>query len=181
MQNPTCDVASQVSGYSYCSPSKACLTFHVFLNKTLQRLPGFETTFSLHRANITMLFFGSEKDLYCCSSVLSCIVEMHLAKYAPLYIGEIHQFVWYACTFEFMWCTQYAQNPVTKLVSLFFTNQTAASYHAIAIALSMMDAYSLSVQHEQTTLQILQEKLGDDDLRTQVLFLWTYEAEDQIF
>lgn len=74
----------------------------------------------LHRANITMLFFGPEKDLYYCSSVLSCIVEMHLAKYAPLYIGEINQFVWYACTFEFMWCTQYAQDPVTKLVSLFF-------------------------------------------------------------
>lgn len=52
----------------------------------------------------------------------------------------------------------------------FFEQQTAASYHAIAIALSMMDAYSLSVQHEQTTLQILQEKLGQDDLRTQVFF-----------
>nr|GMC61100.1 protein TSS isoform X1 [Ipomoea batatas] len=45
--------------------------------------------------------------------------------------------------------------------------QTAASYHAIAIALSLMEAYSLSVQHEQTTLQILQAKLGPDDLRTQ--------------
>lgn len=31
-----------------------------------------------------------------------------------------------------------------------------------------MEAYSLSVQHEQTTLQILQAKLGADDLRTQV-------------
>jgi hypothetical protein len=31
-----------------------------------------------------------------------------------------------------------------------------------------MEAYSLSVQHEQTTLQILQAKLGSDDLRTQV-------------
>jgi hypothetical protein len=31
-----------------------------------------------------------------------------------------------------------------------------------------MEAYSLSVQHEQTTLQILQAKLGTDDLRTQV-------------
>jgi protein TIF31 len=39
----------------------------------------------------------------------------------------------------------------------------------------MMDAYSLSVQHEQTTLQILQEKLGQDDLRTQVLFLRAYK------
>ena len=47
--------------------------------------------------------------------------------------------------------------------------QTAASYHAIAIALSLMEAYSLSVQHEQTTLQILQAKLGPEDLRTQVL------------
>lgn len=47
--------------------------------------------------------------------------------------------------------------------------QTAASYHAIAIALSLMEAYPLSVQHEQTTLQILRAKLGPDDLRTQVL------------
>lgn len=46
--------------------------------------------------------------------------------------------------------------------------QTAASFHAIAIALSLMEAYSLSVQHEQTTLKILQNKLGPDDLRTQV-------------
>lgn len=46
--------------------------------------------------------------------------------------------------------------------------QTAASYHAIAIALSLMEAYTLSVQHEQTTLQILQAKLGAEDLRTQV-------------
>jgi protein TIF31 len=57
-----------------------------------------------------------------------------------------------------------------ELTSISSITQTAASYHAIAIALSMMDAYSLSVQHEQTTLQILQEKLGQDDLRTQVLF-----------
>lgn len=53
----------------------------------------------------------------------------------------------------------------------YFTLQTAASYHAIAIALSLMEAYSLSVQHEQTTLQILQAKLGQEDLRTQVTFL----------
>ena len=46
--------------------------------------------------------------------------------------------------------------------------QTAASYHAIAIALSLMEAYPLSVQHEQTTLKILRAKLGPDDLRTQV-------------
>ncbi|KMZ60514.1 hypothetical protein ZOSMA_59G00760 [Zostera marina] len=31
--------------------------------------------------------------------------------------------------------------------------QTAASYHAIAIAISLIEAYFLSVQHEQTTLQ----------------------------
>lgn len=31
-----------------------------------------------------------------------------------------------------------------------------------------MEAYSLSVQHEQTTLKILQAKLGPEDLRTQV-------------
>lgn len=50
----------------------------------------------------------------------------------------------------------------------FFMWQTAASYHAIAIALSLMEAYSLSVQHEQTTLKILEAKLGLEDLRTQV-------------
>ncbi|KMZ59890.1 hypothetical protein ZOSMA_640G00030 [Zostera marina] len=46
---------------------------------------------------------------------------------------------------------------------------TSASYHAIAIAiaLSLIEAYSLRVQHEQTTLQILQAKLGAEDLRTQ--------------
>jgi len=33
----------------------------------------------------------------------------------------------------------------------------------------MMEAYTLSMQHEQTTLQILQAKLGSEDLRTQVL------------
>ncbi|KAG9141712.1 hypothetical protein Leryth_022034 [Lithospermum erythrorhizon] len=49
---------------------------------------------------------------------------------------------------------------------------TAASYHAIAIALSLMEAYSLSVQHEQTTLQILQAKLGGEDLRTQDAAAW---------
>ncbi|KAK3012481.1 hypothetical protein RJ639_007932 [Escallonia herrerae] len=49
---------------------------------------------------------------------------------------------------------------------------TAASYHAIAIALSLMEAYTLSVQHEQTTLQILQAKLGPDDLRTQDAAAW---------
>ena len=49
-----------------------------------------------------------------------------------------------------------------------FNWQTAASYHAIAIALSLMEAYILSVQHEKTTLRILQAKLGSEDLRTQV-------------
>lgn len=33
-----------------------------------------------------------------------------------------------------------------------------------------MEAYPLSVQHEQTTLQILRAKLGPDDLRTQVSY-----------
>ena len=56
------------------------------------------------------------------------------------------------------------------------TYQTAASYHAIAIALSLMEAYTLSVQHEQTTLQILQAKLGSDDLRTQVQFEFAYRS-----
>ncbi|XP_039027378.1 protein TSS-like [Hibiscus syriacus] len=50
--------------------------------------------------------------------------------------------------------------------------QTAASYHAIGIALSLMEAYSLSVQHDQTTLQILQAKLGSEDLRTQDAAAW---------
>ncbi|CAI8613681.1 unnamed protein product [Vicia faba] len=50
--------------------------------------------------------------------------------------------------------------------------QTVASYHAIAIALSLMEAYSLSVQHEQTTFQILYAKLGPDDLRTQDTAAW---------
>ncbi|KAJ0965770.1 hypothetical protein J5N97_026908 [Dioscorea zingiberensis] len=50
--------------------------------------------------------------------------------------------------------------------------QTAASYHAIAIALSLMEAYTLSVQHEQTTLRILQAKLGSEDLRTQDAAAW---------
>jgi len=68
-----------------------------------------------------------------------------------------------------------------ELTSTSSINQTAASYHAIAIALSMMDAYSLSVQHEQTTLQILQEKLGQDDLRTQVLFLTMCNNRGHIF
>lgn len=36
-----------------------------------------------------------------------------------------------------------------------------------------MEAYSLSVQHEQTTLKILQAKLGPEDLRTQVpVYAW---------
>ncbi|KAF8400473.1 hypothetical protein HHK36_013771 [Tetracentron sinense] len=48
----------------------------------------------------------------------------------------------------------------------------ALNYHAIAIALSLMEAYSLSVQHEQTTLQILQTKLGSEDLRTQDAAAW---------
>ncbi|CAA3019315.1 Hypothetical predicted protein [Olea europaea subsp. europaea] len=35
-----------------------------------------------------------------------------------------------------------------------------------------MDAYSLSVQHEQTTLQILQDKLGAEDLCSQDAAAW---------
>jgi len=52
--------------------------------------------------------------------------------------------------------------------------QTAASYHAIAIALSLMEPplYTLSMQHEQTTLDILERKLGPDDLRTQDAAAW---------
>lgn len=63
--------------------------------------------------------------------------------------------------------TLYFQLSSAELSSICFL-QTAASYHAIAIALSLMEAYPLSVQHEQTTLQILRAKLGPDDLRTQV-------------
>lgn len=58
-----------------------------------------------------------------------------------------------------------------KIILAFLIWQTAASYHAIAIALSLMEAYTLSVQHEQTTLRILQAKLGSEDLRTQVNIL----------
>ncbi|GJW40556.1 retrovirus-related pol polyprotein from transposon TNT 1-94 [Tanacetum coccineum] len=43
--------------------------------------------------------------------------------------------------------------------------QTAANYHLIAIAFSLMEAYSLSVQHEQTTLQILQANLEAGDIQ----------------
>ncbi|GJT05158.1 plasma membrane ATPase, partial [Tanacetum coccineum] len=43
--------------------------------------------------------------------------------------------------------------------------ETVASYHTTAIALSLMEAYSLSVQHEQITLQILQAKLGVEDIQ----------------
>lgn len=58
--------------------------------------------------------------------------------------------------------------------------QTAASYHAIAIALSLMEAYPLSVQHEQTTLQILQAKLGPDDLRIQDTAAWLEYFESKV-
>ncbi|KAE8776083.1 protein TSS-like [Hordeum vulgare] len=51
-------------------------------------------------------------------------------------------------------------------------NQTAASYHAIVIALSLMEAYSLSVQHEKTTLRIFQLKLGSEYLWTQDSAAW---------
>ena len=44
--------------------------------------------------------------------------------------------------------------------------QTAAAYHALAIALSLSEAYGLSVSHEQTTLNILEASLGADDPRT---------------
>lgn len=60
------------------------------------------------------------------------------------------------------------KNEINNTICVSFVFQTAASYHAIAIALSLMEAYPLSVQHEQTTLQILRAKLGPDDLRTQV-------------
>ncbi|GKB21979.1 hypothetical protein Tco_0855902, partial [Tanacetum coccineum] len=42
-------------------------------------------------------------------------------------------------------------------------------YHAIAIALSLMEAYSHNVQPEQTASQILYAKLGAEGLRPQML------------
>ncbi|GLT49677.1 hypothetical protein SLA2020_232190 [Shorea laevis] len=59
--------------------------------------------------------------------------------------------------------------------------QTAASYHVIAIALSLMEAYPLSVLHEQTTLKILRAKLDPDDLRTQDAAAWLEYFESKAF
>ncbi|VAH64208.1 unnamed protein product [Triticum turgidum subsp. durum] len=67
-----------------------------------------------------------------------------------------------------------------RYVGLVHSVPTAASYHAIAIALSLMEAYSLSVQHEQTTLQILRAKLGPDDLRTQDAAAWLEYFESKV-
>lgn len=52
--------------------------------------------------------------------------------------------------------------------------QTAASYHAMAIALSLMEPplYSLSMQHERTCLESLERQLGPHDLRTQDAAAW---------
>lgn len=52
--------------------------------------------------------------------------------------------------------------------------QTAASYHAMAIALSLMDPplYSLSVQHEQTCWETLDRQLGAHDIRTIDAVAW---------
>jgi hypothetical protein len=86
---------------------------------------------------------------------LICGVIIGLLIYNVLYIADT-SLVWYILGWTL------------SSQSLWVWVQTAASYHAIAIALSLMEAYSLSVQHEQTTLQILQAKLGPDDLRTQV-------------
>jgi hypothetical protein len=87
--------------------------------------------------------------------LLICGVIIGLLIYNVLYIADT-SLVWYILGWTL------------SSQSLWVWVQTAASYHAIAIALSLMEAYSLSVQHEQTTLQILQAKLGPDDLRTQV-------------
>ena len=43
-----------------------------------------------------------------------------------------------------------------------------------------MEAYSLSVQHEQTTLQILRATLGPDDLRTQDAAAWVDIFESKV-
>eukprot|EP00899_Mesostigma_viride_P009013 jgi/Mesvir1/18112/Mv09409-RA.1 len=50
--------------------------------------------------------------------------------------------------------------------------QTASSYHAIAIALSLLGAYSLSATHERKTLAILTANLGPADPRTQDAAVW---------
>ncbi|KAK8974230.1 hypothetical protein V6N11_034599 [Hibiscus sabdariffa] len=42
----------------------------------------------------------------------------------------------------------------------------------VIMPLSLMEAYPLSVQHEQTNLQILRAKVGPDDLRTQDAASW---------
>ena len=44
-----------------------------------------------------------------------------------------------------------------------------------------MDAFSLSVQHEQTTLNILDAKLGTDDLRTQDAQAWLEYFESKVY
>ncbi|KAK9002002.1 hypothetical protein V6N11_024695 [Hibiscus sabdariffa] len=46
------------------------------------------------------------------------------------------------------------------------------SYHAVAIVFSLMEAYPLSVQQEQTTLKIHRAKVGRDDGRTQDVAAW---------
>nr|CAB3452701.1 unnamed protein product [Digitaria exilis] len=76
--------------------------------------------------------------------------------------------------------TELALKEFSVDVVIFCYLQTAASYHAIAIALSLMEAYSLSVQHEQTTLQILRAKLGPDDLRTQDAAAWLEYFESKV-
>ncbi|KAM1227692.1 hypothetical protein ACFX2I_006917 [Malus domestica] len=44
-----------------------------------------------------------------------------------------------------------------------------------------LKSYPLSVQHEQTTLQILRAKLGPDDLRTQDAAAWLEYFESKAF
>ena len=71
---------------------------------------------------------------------------------------------------------RYLHEALNTNISLLGANhlQTAASYHAIAVALSLLEppAYALSVQHENTTLNILEAELGPDDVRTVDASAW---------
>ena len=50
--------------------------------------------------------------------------------------------------------------------------QMATTYHAMAVAMSIIGLYSLSVKHETKTLEILRTKLGDSDQRSQESLVW---------
>ncbi|GJS23130.1 hypothetical protein Tco_0451762 [Tanacetum coccineum] len=62
----------------------------------------------------------------------------------------------------------YLKSSRMKLHDIKIVLMSAYGYHAIAIALSLMEAYSQSVQSEQMTSQILYAKFGAEGLRPQV-------------